>query len=80
MSVMKKNKIINEIRLNKIKKVDEDVNLVKEKIKHPLKSYKELWNSMPENNKKLLILLLIVPWVIIFIVLLIVLIGMFLFK
>ena len=62
------------------KKVDEDVNLVKEKIKHPLKSYKELWNSMPENNKKLLILLLIVPWVIIFIVLLIVLIGMFLFK
>lgn len=57
------------------KKVDENVKLVKEKFKHPLKTYEEQWNSMPEKNKKLLQFVLIAPWAIIFIVLLIVLIG-----
>ena len=35
-------------------KVDENVKLIKEKFKHPLKTYEEQWNSMPEKNKKIL--------------------------
>lgn len=66
-------KIILEMSF--IKKVDENVKLVKEKFKHPLKTSEEQWNSMPEKNKKLLQFVLIAPWAIIFIVLLIVLIG-----
>ena len=34
------------------KKVDENVKLVKEKFKHPLKTSEEQWNSMPEKIKK----------------------------
>ena len=56
------------------KKVDENVKLIKEKIKHPLNTFEEQWNSMPEKNKKLLQIVLIAPWAIIFIVLLIILI------
>ncbi len=53
-------------------KVDENVKLIKEKFKHPLKTSLEQWNSMPEKKKKLMKFILIVPWLIIFIVLLIV--------
>ena len=53
-------------------KVDENVKLVKEKFKHPLKTSLEQWDSMPEKKKKLMKFILIVPWLIIFIVLLIV--------
>lgn len=60
------------------KKVDENVKLVKEKFKHPLKTSEEQWNSMPEKKKKLLQFVLIAPWAIIFIVLLIILIGILL--
>ena len=62
------------------KKVDENVKLFKEKLKHPFKTSKEQWNSMSEKNRKLLKFILIAPWVLIFIVLLITLIGIVIYN
>ena len=56
------------------KKVDENVKLFKEKIKHPLKTSKEQFDSMSEKNKKLFLFILIAPWVVFIISLLIILI------
>ncbi len=61
-------------------KVDDNVKLIKEKIKHPLKTSKEQWDSMPEKNKTLLRLVIIIPLALIFIVLLIVFVGILLSK
>ncbi len=61
-------------------KVDDNVKLIKEKIKHPLKTSKEQWDSMPEKNKTLLRLVIIIPLALIFIVLLIVFVGIMLSK
>lgn len=47
------------------KKVDADVTFVKEKLKHPINSSKEQWNSMSEKEKKLLKFCLITPWVLV---------------
>ena len=57
------------------KKVDENIKLVKDKLKHPFKTSGEQLNSMPEKNKKLLKYILVVSWAIIFIAILIILIG-----
>lgn len=47
------------------KKVDEDVKLVKEKLKHPLKTNKEQFDSMSTRSKRILLFILITPWVLI---------------
>ena len=70
--------VINNFGDEFYKKVDENIKLVKEKFKHPLKTSEEQWNSMPEKNKKLLQFVLIAPWAIIFIILLIILISILL--
>ncbi len=57
-------------------KVDANVNLVKEKFRHPFKSLKEQWGSMSDKEKKLLQIIVVAPWAIIFIVLLITLINL----
>lgn len=50
------------------KKIDEEVKLVKEKLKPSLKNAKEMWNAMPEKKKKFLQFVLITPWVVIFLI------------
>lgn len=47
------------------KKIDADVALIKEKLKHPLNSSKEQWNAMSEKEKKLMKFCLIMPWVLV---------------
>ena len=58
-------------------KVDEDVKLVKEKMKHPMQTFKEQWNSMPKSQQTLLKFVLIAPLVIIIVVTIIILIALF---
>lgn len=50
------------------KKVDNDIILAKQKIKNPIQTWKEQWNSMSLKEKKLLKFILIFPWAIITIV------------
>lgn len=45
------------------KKVDEEVTIVKEKLKHPFKTSKEQWNELSKKEKKILKFLLIGPWI-----------------
>lgn len=49
-------------------KVENDVNLIKQKLKNPLQTWKEQWDSMPLKKRKLLKFVLIFPWVMIAIV------------
>ncbi|MBQ4584491.1 MAG: hypothetical protein IJA94_06355 [Bacilli bacterium] len=50
------------------KKVNNDVNFVKQKFKNPMKTWKEQWNSLALKEKKLLKFVLLAPWVMIAIV------------
>ena len=50
------------------KKVDNDVNLIKQRLKNPIKAWKEQWNSMSLKEKKLMKFILIFPWAMIAIV------------
>ena len=45
------------------KKVENDVNIVKQKLNNPTHTWREQWNSMPPKNKKIMKLILIFPWV-----------------
>ncbi len=49
------------------KKVDAGVALVKEKMKHPIKTSIEQYNAMSEKEKRLMKLVIFGPWVMIFI-------------
>ena len=62
------------------KKVDENVKLVKEKLKHPLKTLREQWGSILQNNKKNLQFVLIFIFVLALIVFLEILIEILLSK
>ena len=55
------------------KKVEKEIEMVKEKLKHPIKTNKELYNSLDKKQKKMMNLLLIIPWATIVIVALIIL-------
>ena len=60
-----KNWVINNFGDEFYKKVDEDVKIFKEKIKHPLKTSIEQMNSMDPKKKKLFLFILIAPWILI---------------
>ncbi len=62
------------------KKVDSDIEVAKEKISHPVKSFKEQLNELPDSKRKLLLFVLIAPWVLIVISLLIAFVVMVLFR
>lgn len=47
------------------KKVDNDVNLVKQKLKNPIQTSKEQWNSISPKEQKLIKFIFIFPLVII---------------
>lgn len=50
------------------KMVDEQVKFAKEKMKHPIKTSKEQWDSMSDKQKKIMKFVLIAPWVMIVVV------------
>lgn len=50
------------------KKVDTEVKLVKQKLKNPIKTWKEQWNSMSSKEKKIMKFILVLPWVMIIVV------------
>lgn len=58
------------------KKVENDIILLKQKLKKPLKTFKEQWNSMSSNQRFLMKFVILFPWVIIVLVLLIVLLSL----
>ncbi|MBQ6323701.1 MAG: hypothetical protein IJI22_02590 [Bacilli bacterium] len=47
------------------KKVDTEVEIVKEKLKHPIKTNKELHNSLDKKDKKAINIVLLLPWILI---------------
>lgn len=57
------------------RKVDNDVVLVKEKLKHPMKTWKEQQNSMSQTEKSMMNILIILPIIIIIIVGIIILVA-----
>lgn len=54
------------------KKVDNDINFVKQKLKKPMHTWKEQWNSMSLKEKRIMKFVLIFPWVMVAIVAIIV--------
>ncbi len=50
--------------------VDQQVQVAKASMKHPIRSSKEQWDSMSEKQKKIMKFVLIAPWVMIIFVLL----------
>ena len=49
-------------------KVDNDIKLIKQKFKNPIRTWKEQWNSMSLKEKRIMKFVLIFPWVMIIIV------------
>lgn len=49
-------------------KVDKDLKLVKEKLKHPVMTFKEQWASMSPKQRKLLKFIILAPWILMLIV------------
>lgn len=67
-----KNWVLNNFGDEYYRKVEEDLKIVKEALKHPIKNSVNEYNSMPKKEKKLLQFILIAPWALMFIILLIV--------
>ena len=66
-----KNWVINNFGDEYYQKVDEDVKMVKEKLKHPLKTSKEQLDSLSTGKRNLIKFLVIAPWIIIAVILII---------
>lgn len=73
-----KNWVINNFGDEFYKKVENDVNLVKEKLKNPMKSSKELLGSLSKKEKAIIKFILIGPWILMAIAcVIILLVGLF---